>query len=68
MITQTTPRCPHCGYTEEDAKVHGDHHLCKGRADAPWNKKPWQGSASEFMEKQFADPEIRAVYERLGKR
>jgi len=25
------PRCPECGYTEQDAKIHGDHHLCKGK-------------------------------------
>ncbi len=23
-------RCPSCGYTKEDAALHGDHHLCKG--------------------------------------
>ncbi len=21
--------CPTCGYTHEDALIHGDHHLCK---------------------------------------
>jgi hypothetical protein len=22
-------RCPMCGYTEEDKRTHGDHHLCE---------------------------------------
>lgn len=35
----TPENCPHCGYTEQDALVHGDHYLCKGRYDAPWNKR-----------------------------
>lgn len=25
-------RCPECGYTEEDARIHGDHHLCGAHA------------------------------------
>lgn len=24
-------RCPECGYTEEDKRIHGDHHLCEKR-------------------------------------
>ena len=33
-------RCQHCGYTEDDAKLHLDHHLCKeGRGNAPWERK-----------------------------
>ena len=28
------PRCPECGYTEADAKLHGDHHLCPGTIPA----------------------------------
>jgi hypothetical protein len=24
-------RCPVCGYTKEDALIHMDHHLCKGK-------------------------------------
>lgn len=24
------PRCPTCGYTAEDAMIHGDHALCSG--------------------------------------
>lgn len=27
-------RCPTCGYTEEDKRIHGDHHLCPGDARA----------------------------------
>lgn len=38
------PRCSHCGYTEMDAKFYGDHYLCKGKKDAPWNQKPLEGS------------------------
>ena len=29
-----TPRCPHCGYTDRDAALHGDHHLCGGKLPA----------------------------------
>ena len=29
------PRCPDCGYTVEDAKLHGDHHLCSGAVPGP---------------------------------
>ena len=25
------PQCPKCGYTKEDAQIHGDHHLCSGK-------------------------------------
>jgi transposase len=25
-------RCPVCGYTAEDKRVHGDHHLCPQEA------------------------------------
>ncbi len=25
------PRCPECGYTKEDALIHWDHYLCKGK-------------------------------------
>ena len=28
-------RCSDCGYTEEDAKLHGDHHLCAGAIPGP---------------------------------
>jgi hypothetical protein len=28
--------CESCGYTEADAKVHGDHRLCKNAGNAPW--------------------------------
>ena len=24
-------RCPECGYSAEDARIHGDHKLCKGK-------------------------------------
>lgn len=24
-------RCPDCGYSQEDADIHGDHHLCIGK-------------------------------------
>lgn len=24
-------RCPECGYTKEDAMIHWDHYLCKGK-------------------------------------
>lgn len=24
------PHCAECGYTEHDARFHGDHHLCPG--------------------------------------
>jgi len=30
--------------------------------------KSWSEKATEFMEKQFANPEIKAIYERLGKK
>jgi len=30
-------RCPDCGYTQEDAEIHGDHYLCKNKAP-PWKK------------------------------
>lgn len=33
-----------------------------------YGAEPIKPSVSEFMEKQFADPEIKAVYERLAKR
>lgn len=33
-------RCPSCGYTEEDAKLHLDHYLCKNSGNAPWEKNP----------------------------
>lgn len=29
--------CNSCGYTKEDAKIHGDHHLCSNATNAPWN-------------------------------
>ena len=25
---QLRKRCPDCGYTEDDARLHGDHHRC----------------------------------------
>ena len=40
-------RCPFCGYTEQDARIHGDHYKCRGRRDAPWNKMPLVGSGEE---------------------
>lgn len=27
-------RCEHCGYTECDKEIHGDHHLCNGTGRA----------------------------------
>jgi len=27
---QLRKRCPHCGYTEDDAKINGDHRRCHG--------------------------------------
>ena len=24
------PRCPKCGYSQQDADLHGDHYLCDG--------------------------------------
>lgn len=33
-----TPRCPDCGYTEEDAREYGDHGLCGGKI--PLKKGP----------------------------
>ncbi len=29
------PRCPECGYTQADASLHGDHHLCRGKIPEP---------------------------------
>lgn len=30
-------RCENCGYTQQDAEFHGDHHLCKNK-NPPWRK------------------------------
>jgi hypothetical protein len=30
MTEKDESRCPHCGYTEKDKRIHGDHHLCTG--------------------------------------
>ena len=30
-------RCPDCGYTQQDAELHLDHHLCKNQ-NPPWRK------------------------------
>ena len=27
-ITPEDVRCPACGYTEDDKRIHMDHHLC----------------------------------------
>lgn len=35
----TAPQCSCCGYTEEDAKMHMDHHLCRDAGNAPWEVK-----------------------------
>lgn len=35
-------RCAACGYTAEDAKTHGDHHLCDN-PNPPWARKPPTG-------------------------
>lgn len=31
-------RCPACGYTDEDARYHGDHYLCKGFGSLPHDR------------------------------
>lgn len=31
-------RCDVCGYTEKDAQIHADHHLCKNK-NPPWKAK-----------------------------
>lgn len=42
-----TKTCKVCGYTKEDALIHGDHHLCKGtipgtkKRDNPRNGLVW---------------------------
>lgn len=28
-------RCPECGYTEEDARIHMDHHICVAKGGPP---------------------------------
>lgn len=30
-------RCPVCGYTQQDAETHLDHHLCSN-PNPPWRK------------------------------
>jgi len=30
-MIESRKHCPECGYTEEDALIHWDHHLCKGK-------------------------------------
>lgn len=30
-------RCPNCGYTQQDAELHADHHLCRNQ-NPPWRK------------------------------
>ncbi len=40
MLTKADKRsCPSCGYTEADAQLHHDHHLCKNASNAPWEKE-----------------------------
>lgn len=31
MTSVSLNRCPECGYTKEDALIHWDRHLCKGK-------------------------------------
>lgn len=53
--TTTKARCQSCGYTEEDAKFHMDHHLCKNSGNAPWEKHPYMDKVMPRLstEKQF---------------
>jgi hypothetical protein len=30
LFTDEQDRCEHCGYSEVDKRLHGDHHLCPG--------------------------------------
>lgn len=32
-------RCPECGYTEQDCRTHGDHHLCERHPFFSWEDK-----------------------------
>jgi hypothetical protein len=54
----STGRCESCGYTEADAKIHGDHRLCKNAGNAPWerrkdnnvvNKPIWNGLTTDGL-------------------
>ena len=40
MTEKMIKRCPHCGYSKQDAQIHADHHLCKkGRDNPPWKNE-----------------------------
>lgn len=54
MTTETTDRCPTCGYTKEDALIHWDHHLCKNYGNAPWEKN----GTSPFVPRETDIPEF----------
>ena len=35
QAVEAAKHCPHCGYTDEDKLIHGDHYICDQR-----NRKP----------------------------
>lgn len=35
QAVEAAKRCPHCGYTDEDKLIHGDHSLCDQRQQKP---------------------------------
>jgi len=37
LVMRQDSRCENCGYTQQDAEFHGDHHLCKNK-NPPWLK------------------------------
>lgn len=43
---QEPPRCPKCGYSWWDCRLHGDHHLC-GEPEPPQPTKPVTNMGSE---------------------
>lgn len=70
-------RCPVCGYTAEDERLYGDHHLCKGTIpmsvtasfDEPhtgettmaWNPAPEVAACRDFG-KKFGANRVIIVY------
>lgn len=49
-------RCPHCGYSAEDAKLHGDHSLCGGVIPTADHTTDRAATLAAIRERRAADP------------
>lgn len=61
-MTDKEKRCGSCGYTEEDAKFHMDHRLCKNDGNAPWQKGRQNAAESLPAKCKHCDLPIKPIY------